>query len=131
MLKILDIAKLSALAKRKGAVSVVDNTFMSPYFQRPLELGATIVVHSATKYINGHSDMVGGALITSDAAMGFAASRLVGGVTFSLGLILVVVAGAAVSGRLTPNVFSRSASWSFRFCRVMSWASEFTRTSSR
>jgi cystathionine gamma-lyase len=66
MLKLVDIRKLSALASAKGIITVVDNTFMSPYFQRPLELGATIVVHSTTKYINGHSDMVGGALVTSD-----------------------------------------------------------------
>jgi cystathionine gamma-lyase len=65
-LKLVDIKKLSALAKAKGVISVIDNTFMSPYFQRPLELGATVVVHSVTKYINGHSDMVGGVLVTSD-----------------------------------------------------------------
>ncbi len=65
-LKLVDIKKLSAMASSAGVVSVVDNTFMSPYFQRPLELGATIVVHSATKYIGGHSDMVGGALVTSN-----------------------------------------------------------------
>ncbi|CAN5604940.1 cystathionine gamma-synthase [soil metagenome] len=66
MLKLVDIRKLSALASAKGVMTVVDNTFMSPYFQRPLELGATITVHSTTKYINGHSDIVGGALVTSD-----------------------------------------------------------------
>ena len=60
MLKILDIAALAALAKRKNVVSVVDNTFMSSYFQKPLQLGADIVVHSVTKYMNGHSDVVGG-----------------------------------------------------------------------
>lgn len=65
-LKLVDIKKLSALASAAGIISVVDNTFMSPYFQRPLELGATIVAHSATKYIGGHSDMVGGALVTSN-----------------------------------------------------------------
>lgn len=68
-LKIVDIEKLSALAKKKGAISVVDNTFMSSYFQRPLKLGADIVVHSVTKYMNGHSDVVGGALITSNDAL--------------------------------------------------------------
>lgn len=68
-LKLVDIRKLSALAAAKGIMTVVDNTFMSPYFQRPLELGATIVVHSTTKYINGHSDIVGGALVTSDDAL--------------------------------------------------------------
>ena len=66
MLKILDIKALSLLAQSKGVVSVVDNTFMSPYFQRPLELGADIVVHSTTKFINGHSDIVGGAVVVKD-----------------------------------------------------------------
>lgn len=66
MLKILDVAALCALTKKKGAVSVVDNTFMSPYFQKPLQLGADIVVHSVTKYMNGHSDVVGGVLITNN-----------------------------------------------------------------
>jgi cystathionine gamma-lyase len=65
-LKLVDIKKISEMARAKGIISVVDNTFMSPYFQRPLELGADIVVHSTTKYINGHSDIVGGALVTSD-----------------------------------------------------------------
>lgn len=65
LLRLIDIKKVSAAAKLKGCIVVVDNTFMSPYFQRPLELGADIVLHSTTKYIGGHSDMVGGALITS------------------------------------------------------------------
>ncbi|MGE0762823.1 MAG: cystathionine gamma-synthase [Bdellovibrionales bacterium] len=62
-LKIFDIAAIAKVAHSKGAYLAVDNTFMSPYFQRPLELGADIVVHSTTKYVNGHSDMVGGAAI--------------------------------------------------------------------
>ncbi len=66
MLKILDIGSLTAIAKRKNAISVVDNTFMSPYFQKPLQLGADLVVHSITKYINGHSDVVGGMLATNN-----------------------------------------------------------------
>lgn len=65
-MKLVDIRKTAELARQKGIISIVDNTFMSPYFQRPLELGADIVLHSTTKYINGHSDIVGGALITSD-----------------------------------------------------------------
>lgn len=65
MLKLVDIRKLCTVAQKKNIVSVVDNTFMSPYFQRPLELGADIVLHSTTKFINGHSDIVGGALIMS------------------------------------------------------------------
>lgn len=67
MLKILDIERLSALAHKHGAKAVVDNTFMSPAFQNPLALGADIVMHSSTKYINGHSDVVGGIALTSDA----------------------------------------------------------------
>lgn len=66
MLKITDIKKVSELAKKYKATTVVDNTFMSPYFQNPLELGADIVLHSMTKYINGHSDALGGALILND-----------------------------------------------------------------
>lgn len=62
MLKILDIRKLSAMARSHHALSVVDNTFLSPYFQKPLSLGADLVVHSVTKYINGHSDVVGGVM---------------------------------------------------------------------
>jgi cystathionine gamma-lyase len=69
MLKIFDIAALAKLARSKGILSVVDNTFMSPYFQRPLELGADIVMHSITKYMNGHSDVVGGVLVTSNDAL--------------------------------------------------------------
>jgi cystathionine gamma-lyase len=63
LLKISDISAVSSLAKKAGALTVVDNTFMSPYFQNPLDLGADIVVHSMTKFINGHSDVVGGALM--------------------------------------------------------------------
>lgn len=69
MLKILDIAAITTLARKKGAISVVDNTFMSSYFQKPLSLGADIVVHSVTKYMNGHSDVVGGVLATSNTAL--------------------------------------------------------------
>ena len=65
-LKLTDIEAIVKIAKPKNILVVVDNTFMSPYFQRPLELGADIVVHSATKYIGGHSDMVGGIAVTSD-----------------------------------------------------------------
>lgn len=68
-LKLVDIKKIAAVAKSKGILVAVDNTFMSPYFQRPLELGADIVVHSATKYIGGHSDIVGGIAVTSSEAI--------------------------------------------------------------
>lgn len=66
LLKLSDLRALSAIARERGAYVVVDNTFMSPYFQRPLEHGAHIVVHSATKYLGGHSDVIGGALVTDD-----------------------------------------------------------------
>lgn len=65
-LRVLDIAALADIARANGAVTVVDNTFASPLFQSPLALGADIVVHSTTKYIGGHSDLVGGAVMTSD-----------------------------------------------------------------
>jgi cystathionine beta-lyase/cystathionine gamma-synthase len=63
LMKICDIRALAELAHRQGALLVVDNTFMSPYFQRPLELGADVVVHSTTKFLNGHSDSVGGVAV--------------------------------------------------------------------
>ena len=66
LMQLADIRELSARSKPRGIRVVVDNTFMTPYFQRPLELGADVVVHSVTKYLNGHSDMVGGAVVTSD-----------------------------------------------------------------
>ena len=66
LLKLVDIAALGALARRRGLLLVVDNTFASPYLQRPLELGAHVVVHSTTKYLGGHSDVVGGAVVTSE-----------------------------------------------------------------
>ncbi|HEY5500425.1 MAG TPA: aminotransferase class I/II-fold pyridoxal phosphate-dependent enzyme, partial [Candidatus Humimicrobiaceae bacterium] len=62
LLKIIDLEKLSETAKRKNIILAVDNTFASPYFQKPLTLGADIVVHSTTKYISGHSDIIGGAV---------------------------------------------------------------------
>jgi cystathionine gamma-lyase len=68
LLKVSDIAAVAARAHAVGARVVVDNTFASPYFQRPLSLGADFVVHSTTKYLNGHSDVVGGVVMTSDTA---------------------------------------------------------------
>jgi cystathionine gamma-synthase len=65
-LKIVDIAGMAEIARGSGALLVVDNTFASPYLQRPLELGADLVVHSTTKYLGGHSDVVGGAVVGND-----------------------------------------------------------------
>jgi cystathionine beta-lyase/cystathionine gamma-synthase len=69
MLKLADVAALAELARSRGIPLVVDNTFASPALQRPLELGASVVLHSTTKYINGHSDVVGGALVTRDVEL--------------------------------------------------------------
>lgn len=66
LLKLSDIKAISKIAKDRGILLVVDNTFATPYFQKPLDLGADIVVHSVTKYINGHSDVVGGAVVTNN-----------------------------------------------------------------
>jgi cystathionine gamma-lyase len=63
LLRVIDLEAVAALARRRGLLAVADNTFASPYIQRPLELGFHIVVHSTTKYLNGHSDMVGGAVV--------------------------------------------------------------------
>src|SRR5690606_33213045 len=68
MLKIVDIRAITEIAHGHGLLVAVDNTFASPILQRPLELGADIVVHSATKYLNGHSDMVGGMVVVGDNA---------------------------------------------------------------
>jgi cystathionine gamma-lyase len=66
MLKLVDLAKVARFAKKHGLILVVDNTFCSPMLQRPLEHGADLVLHSATKYLNGHSDMVGGIVVASN-----------------------------------------------------------------
>ncbi len=65
MMRLCDLAALGAIAKRADALFVVDNTFATPCFQRPLEFGADLVLHSTTKYLNGHSDMIGGMLVTA------------------------------------------------------------------
>jgi cystathionine gamma-lyase len=66
LMKLVDIRELARIAHESGVRVMVDNTFMSPYFQRPLSLGADMVLHSSTKYINGHSDLIGGVVITDD-----------------------------------------------------------------
>jgi cystathionine gamma-lyase len=68
-LRLVDIAQVAEYARKRGILTVVDNTFASPWVQRPLELGADIVVHSATKYLNGHSDMVGGVAVAANAEL--------------------------------------------------------------
>ncbi len=69
LLRVVDIAQIAAAAKARGALLAVDNTFATPYLQQPLSLGADMVVHSSTKYLGGHSDTVGGAIVTNDDAL--------------------------------------------------------------
>ncbi len=69
MLKLSNIKAIAQITKLREIILAVDNTFMSPYFQRPLELGADIVVHSTTKFVNGHSDIVGGAVVTNSTSI--------------------------------------------------------------
>lgn len=70
LLSVVPIEKIAKIAKKKGILSIIDNTFMTPYLQRPLEFGVDIIVYSATKYIGGHSDVVGGLVVTDDEALG-------------------------------------------------------------
>ena len=69
LMRLTDIAAVATIARDASAVLIADNTFASPYFQRPLELGASIVYHSTTKYLNGHSDMIGGMAVTNDDSL--------------------------------------------------------------
>jgi cystathionine gamma-lyase len=69
LMKLIDIARVADIAHAASAMVMVDNTFMSPYFQRPIELGADLVLHSSTKFINGHSDLIGGVVVTDDEAL--------------------------------------------------------------
>jgi cystathionine gamma-lyase len=93
MLKIVDLAAVAAIARARGVRTVVDNTFATPFFQRPLALGIDIVAHSTTKYLNGHSDVVGGAVVTSDeeihAGLRFV-QNAVGGVPSPMDAFLVL-----------------------------------------
>jgi cystathionine gamma-lyase len=69
LLKLVDLKAIAAIARRRGLIAVCDNTFASPWVQRPLEHGFDIVVHSTTKYLNGHSDVIGGAAVIKDASL--------------------------------------------------------------
>ncbi|MGH7438065.1 MAG: trans-sulfuration enzyme family protein, partial [Polyangiaceae bacterium] len=116
MLKIIDVAAVAAIAGEKGVPVAVDNTFATPVLQRPLDLGATLVVHSTTKYLNGHSDVVGGAVMTRDAAL---AERLhflqksVGGVPSPFDCYLVLRGLKTLAVRMKRHVESAQtvAAW--------------------
>lgn len=83
MMKITDIAAIAGVAKKAGALLVVDNTFATPYLQQPLSFGADVVVHSTTKYIGGHSDASGGAVVLNDADL----AEKVGFIQFAVGAV--------------------------------------------
>jgi cystathionine gamma-lyase len=92
-LKLVDLARVAELARARKVMTVCDNTFLSPYFQRPLEHGIDVVVHSTTKYINGHSDTVGGFVCTSDADLAqrlYFLQNAVGGVPSPMDSFLVL-----------------------------------------
>jgi cystathionine beta-lyase/cystathionine gamma-synthase len=116
MLKVSDLQALSERARARGVPVAVDNTFATPVLQRPLELGATLVVHSTTKYLNGHSDVVGGAVLTSDDAL---AERLhfvqkaVGGVPSPFDCYLVLRGLKTLAVRMKRHVESAQtiAAW--------------------
>lgn len=95
MLTVFDITAISAVAHQAGLLTVVDNTFATPYLQRPLELGADIVVHSTTKYLGGHSDILGGAIVLNDGEL----AEKIGFLQFAVG---------AVSGAFDSWLTSRS-----------------------
>jgi len=84
LLKVSDLPRICAWAKERGIITIIDNTFMTPYLQRPLEFGADIVVHSATKFIAGHSDVVAGLAVTASPEL----ARRIGQIQNSLGAIL-------------------------------------------
>jgi cystathionine beta-lyase/cystathionine gamma-synthase len=112
LLKIIDLAAIAEIAHRRGVPLAVDNTFATPMLQRPLELGATLVVHSTTKYLNGHSDVVGGAIVTRDEDV---ANRLhfvqkaVGGVPSPFDCYLVLRGLKTLAVRMRRHVESAKA----------------------
>src|SRR5580658_2637764 len=124
MLKVFDISAIAAIARARGVPLAVDNTFATPMLQRPLELGATLAVHSTTKYLNGHSDVIGGAVVTSDDAL---AERLhfvqkaVGGVPSPFDCYLVLRGLKTLAVRMERHVASARllAAWLERHPQVL------------
>ena len=116
MLKIFDVAAIAAVARARGVPLAVDNTFATPMLQQPLALGATLAVHSTTKYLNGHSDVVGGAVLTNDDALAEKLAFLqksVGGVPSPFDCYLVLRGLKTLSVRMARHVESAKglASW--------------------
>lgn len=112
MLKIFDIAALAEVAKKAGTTLAVDNTFATPMLQRPLDLGATVVLHSTTKYLNGHSDVVGGAALTNDDALHdklYFLQKSMGGVPSPFDCYLVLRGLKTLGVRMRQHVASAQA----------------------
>jgi cystathionine beta-lyase/cystathionine gamma-synthase len=123
MLKVFDIAAIAEVARSRGVPLAVDNTFATPMLQQPLALGATLVVHSTTKYLNGHSDVVGGAVMTSDEALAEKVHFLqksVGGVPSPFDCYLVLRGLKTLGVRMKRHVESARgiADWLARDPRV-------------
>ena len=109
MLKIFDISAIAEVARAAKLVLAVDNTFATPMLQRPLDLGATLAVHSTTKYLNGHSDVVGGAIMTNDAALAerlYFLQKSVGGVPSPFDCYLVLRGLKTLAVRIERHVKS-------------------------
>jgi len=116
MLKIFDIARIAEVARAAGIPLLVDNTFATPMLQRPLDLGADLVLHSATKYLNGHSDVVAGAVMTRDDALGerlHFLQKAVGGVPSPFDCYMVLRGLKTLGVRMRQHVESASqlADW--------------------
>jgi cystathionine beta-lyase/cystathionine gamma-synthase len=116
MLKVFDIAKIAEVARAAGIPLVVDNTFATPMLQRPLDLGASLVVHSATKYLNGHSDVILGAVMTRDDALGeklHFLQKATGGVPSPFDCYMVLRGLKTLAVRMRQHVASASdlATW--------------------
>jgi len=123
MLKVFDIAAIADVVRSRGVPLAVDNTFATPMLQRPLDLGATLVVHSTTKYLNGHSDVVGGAVMTSDEALAeklHFLQKSVGGVPSPFDCYLVLRGLKTLGVRVRRHVESARtiAEWLSRHPRV-------------
>jgi cystathionine gamma-lyase len=123
MLKVFDIAAIAELSRARGVPVAVDNTFATPMLQQPLALGATLVVHSTTKYLNGHSDVVGGAVMTSDEAWAeklHFLQKSVGGVPSPFDCYLVLRGLKTLAVRMERHVKSARgiAEWLARHPRV-------------
>ena len=116
LMTITDIAAVAALAKAHGVMTLVDNTFMTPYLQRPLALGADIVIHSATKYLGGHSDLVAGLVVVKDDALAerlYFLQNATGGVLGPFDAFLLIRGIKTLAVRMDRHVENaeKSASW--------------------